>query len=139
MLGAPMSGGSVESKTPRVVIVDDDAAVLRGLRRSLLAARPGWRVELVSSGAEALAALDREIAEVVVTDLSMPEMSGAELLVILAERYPGVGRVVHSAYTAKLGELGVMEGVEVLAKPAAVADLVAAIDRARGALSRAQR
>jgi len=69
-----------------ILIVDDDedgAALLRGLLR-----RYGLDVTAVSSGRQCLEQLRNHPADVVMTDVQMPGMSGTELCVTLRERHP---------------------------------------------------
>jgi DNA-binding NtrC family response regulator len=69
-----------------ILIVDDDedaAALLRDLLR-----RCGLDVTAVSSGRQCLEQLRSHPADVVVTDVQMPGMSGTELCVTLRERHP---------------------------------------------------
>src|SRR5690349_11981457 len=80
--GAPSSAGPgavprsilPPAVSPLVLIVDDEAPNLESLGK--IFEREGWRVALARSGAQALDALRRERASVVVTDLMMPGMSG---------------------------------------------------------------
>lgn len=60
-----------------LVLVDDDAAVLEGLRKSLV--RAGYRVHAFTDPAEALEDIRRRVPKVVVTDKKMPDMGGLEL------------------------------------------------------------
>lgn len=64
----------------RVLVVDDHAVVREGLARILTGTGEGWSVGEASSGFQALEWLRRERADVVVVDLSMPGMSGLELV-----------------------------------------------------------
>jgi len=64
----------------RVLIVDDHAVVREGLARILCGAGEGWSVGEASSGFQALEWLRRDRADVVVADISMPGMSGLELV-----------------------------------------------------------
>ena len=64
----------------RVLFVDDEPRVLDGLRRMLRTKRDQWQMRFVASGAEALAALAGEPADVLITDMRMPEMDGAARL-----------------------------------------------------------
>lgn len=64
----------------RVLVVDDHAVVREGLARILTGTGEGWTVGEASSGFQALDWLRRERADVVVVDLSMPGMSGLELV-----------------------------------------------------------
>jgi DNA-binding NtrC family response regulator len=52
-----------------------------------------------SSAKEALEILEREDVGVVVTDQRMPEMTGIELLAVVATKYPNVSRVLLTAYS----------------------------------------
>ena len=52
--------------------------ILKALRRLLR--NDGWNVVTASRASEALEQLDRQPAQVVVTDQRMPEMSGVDLL-----------------------------------------------------------
>lgn len=61
-----------------VLVVDDDTETARAIKRSLSAL--GNKVEIQSCGADALRALDQRIFDVVLSDISMPEMDGYELL-----------------------------------------------------------
>jgi len=64
----------------RILIVDDHAVVREGLARILAGAGEGWTVGEASSGFQALEWLRREHADLVIVDLSMPGMSGLELI-----------------------------------------------------------
>ncbi len=64
--------------TPTVLVVDDEATILRLITMHL--EMNAMRVRIARNGAEALAALDTEPADLVVLDVMMPEMDGAEAL-----------------------------------------------------------
>jgi DNA-binding NarL/FixJ family response regulator len=64
----------------RVLVVDDHAVVREGLARILTGTGEGWAVGEASSGFQALDWLRRNPADVVVVDLSMPGMTGLELV-----------------------------------------------------------
>lgn len=62
----------------RIVIVDDHAVVRRGVR-ALLESRDGWEVVAeATTGREALDAVKRSRPDIVVMDLSLPELNGLE-------------------------------------------------------------
>ena len=63
---------------PRVLLVDDDEIVIERLRDLITAA--GYDVTTATSGDEALAALAREFAPIVILDRNMPGMDGARAL-----------------------------------------------------------
>jgi PleD family two-component response regulator len=75
----------------RVVVVDDDRLI-----RELVsdAIQGGARVECCDSGESALEALRREPADLVISDLTMPGMSGVELLEEIRRTYPGTDFVL---------------------------------------------
>lgn len=68
---------------PTVLIIDDEAPILRILRTSLAAA--GYRVSEASTGAAALAAVAQSAPDVVVLDLGLPDMDGKEIIQKLRE------------------------------------------------------
>ena len=65
-------------KTPCVLVIDDEDSVRKLLRRFLEA--DGYRVCLASDGIEGLAWLNRESVNLILLDLKMPGMNGAEFL-----------------------------------------------------------
>jgi two-component system, OmpR family, response regulator MprA len=60
-----------------VLVVDDDAAILRMLERTLTA--EGYAVETAADGGAALAAVEREVPDLVVLDVSMPGLDGLDV------------------------------------------------------------
>ncbi|AME27324.1 response regulator [Burkholderia sp. PAMC 26561] len=64
-----------------ILIVDDDHGILTAWRRLLRA--EGYRVEIADSGEAGLIAADKVRPDLIVTDLSMPGMSGAEFCRLL--------------------------------------------------------
>lgn len=82
----------------RIVFVDDDVPVLNGLRVRLHRLRQKWDMHFVDSGARAVEELEQGHFDVVVTDMRMPGMDGAELLRIVSERWPDAIRIVLSGY-----------------------------------------
>lgn len=67
-------------KNSSILVVDDDAINLR-MAEWMLGSR--FRVSLVMSAAEALSFLEKEIPDLILLDLHMPEMNGFELFEIL--------------------------------------------------------
>lgn len=70
----------------RVLVVDDEPAACKLL--SVILAPPSFRCTTASSGEEALASLQREAFDAVISDLHMPGISGMELLAQVRRRYP---------------------------------------------------
>lgn len=63
---------------PRVLVADDDDASRAFLARGLRTA--GYEVTLAANGREAVELVERSPVDAIVTDISMPEMTGIELL-----------------------------------------------------------
>jgi CheY-like chemotaxis protein len=68
----------------RILIVDDDELVLIALRELLRPA--GYVVETVSSGSQALERLSKEMFDLLILDIIMPEMDGFELCKRIREK-----------------------------------------------------
>ena len=79
-------------KTPdergRILVVEDNDLVRGSLQMHL--SNAGYAVEAVDSGATALARLETEGFDLVLTDQRMPGMTGAELVVVLKARWPAL-------------------------------------------------
>ena len=72
----------------RILIADDDVTI-RLLLRRLLEQQPGWQVcGDASTGAEAIAKVEQLNPDFVVTDLSMPIMTGLQAAPAIARAHP---------------------------------------------------
>ncbi len=116
-------------KDLRVLIVDDEKALLRAYRRLL---RDKVTVTLASSGAEALELLHRERGfDAVLCDLMMPDMDGIQLFETVTELYPALSsRFVFSsggAYTSRTRAFVANRSHRVVAKPVAKTALLEAL------------
>jgi putative nucleotidyltransferase with HDIG domain len=80
----------------RILFVDDEPMVLKGLQRSLRKMRNEWEMVFASSSKEALELLDTGPFDVIVSDLRMPEMDGAQLLAEVKRKHPQVVRIILS-------------------------------------------
>src|SRR5262249_35425778 len=69
-----------------------------GLRMRLHRLRAKWEMQFVESGAQAIEALEGSHFDVIVTDMRMPGMDGAELLRVVRNRWPDAIRIVLSGY-----------------------------------------
>ena len=80
----------------QLLFVDDESKLLDGLQRSLRPMRHEWNMTFVTSGAEALKALEQAPFDVIISDMRMPGMDGAQLLNEVQQRYPQIVRIVLS-------------------------------------------
>lgn len=80
-----------------ILLVDDEQSVLKALKR--LFCRHGYHVVTANSGREAIEQLTSGAFPVIITDFRMPEMSGAELLRVVRDRWPLTINLVLSGYT----------------------------------------
>lgn len=83
---------------PSLLFVDDERPVLNGLRNVLHPDRARWDLRFALGADEALRLMEERPADVVVTDMRMPEVDGLALLHLVQERWPQAARVVLSGY-----------------------------------------
>jgi len=141
----PMSGTPPASSMPQVrqessdaasgvVLVVDDDPMLRELGRRMIE-KIGEQALTAASGAEALELLEQRGSEIsaVITDLTMPEMGGLELIARMAERYPTLPVVAISGFAVQVGARATLDARQVpfVAKPFAMGQLADALALAR--------
>lgn len=80
----------------RVLVAEDD--LTQAKRFDLMLRRAGFEVSTASNGTEALELLGRESADIVLTDLQMPDMDGLELVESIRARYPMIPVVLMTGY-----------------------------------------
>lgn len=85
----------------QILFVDDEPMILDGLRRMLRPMRDVWDVEFANGGAMALEMLACQEFDVIVSDMRMPGMDGAQLLTAVQQLYPNIIRVILSGHTEK--------------------------------------
>jgi HD-like signal output (HDOD) protein len=123
----------------RILFVDDDPSLLEALRRMLRPQRARWETMFAGGGEDALRMLELSPFDVVVTDMRMPGMDGAQLLERVRDRFPGVVRIVLSGYCEMASTLrAVPVAHQFLQKPCDAGSLVQAIERACGLSSALQ-
>ncbi len=110
----------VTAKSPkkRILFVDDERKLLDGLRRLLRSHRREWDMQFAEGGAQALEMLQEAPTDVVVSDMRMPGMSGADLLETVRQRYPATVRLILSGQCDKSSVLkAVCPAHQFLSKP----------------------
>ena len=81
-----------------LLLVDDHAVVREGLKRILTASGSQWHITEASSGFEALEILRQQAIDLAIVDLSMPGMSGLELIHRIRASFPSVMVLVLSMH-----------------------------------------
>lgn len=115
----------------RVIFIDDEPNVLSGLRRILRPLRDKWQMEFETEGSAALKTLEESPCDVVVSDMKMPGMDGAELLSAIREKHPESIRIALSGETdSHMIYRCVQHAHLYLAKPCDADMLIGAVNRA---------
>lgn len=80
----------------RILVAEDEIPIREFVRRVL--ELRGHEVTTVSDGAEAAVKLSRQPYDLLLTDISMPQMDGVELALKVARDFPGLRVLMMSAY-----------------------------------------
>jgi len=115
----------------RILVVDDQQEILDVT--SMVLETAGYDVTVVSSGGEALGRLGRELFDLVLLDINMPQMDGWEVLRLIRadEALTGLPVVMFSVKGEMHDKVqGMQEGaVDYVTKPFVVDDLLARVKR----------
>jgi len=115
----------------KILFVDDEPGVVQGLKRMLRNMRDSWEMFFAGGGEEALNIMKENNIDVLVTDMRMPGMDGAELIEKVSQLYPNIVRIILSGYSDQ--EM-IMKSVkythQFLVKPCDATTLKHAIERA---------
>lgn len=95
-MSAPTAPENGSSPPWRVLCVDDEQNILSSLRRLF---RPqGYQIQVAGSGAEGLQLLEAEPVDLIISDMRMPEMDGAQFLEQVRQRWPDTIRILLTGY-----------------------------------------
>jgi len=115
----------------RLLFVDDETNILDGLRRALHGMRHEWDMQFVDSAELALSILHDKPFDVVISDMRMPKMDGAQLLELVKQRHPDVIRMVLSGQSSRASVLrSLAPAHQFLSKPCDPQELVARLEQA---------
>lgn len=111
-------------------IVDDDASIRWVLEKAL--ARENLATRSFANARDAMAALENETPQVLVSDIRMPGESGLDLLSAVKERHPGLPVIIITAFSDLDSAVAAFQGgaFEYLAKPFDIDKAVELIRRA---------
>lgn len=115
----------------QVIIVEDDAIIRQTLERAIARLCPQCTLRTAESGQKALELLAEQSADLIISDHSMPAMTGLELFVITKDTHPEAKRYLVTAYPiSELNrdevEAAALDGF--LGKPFQITDLKNLID-----------
>ena len=82
-----------------LLFVDDEPRVLQGLQRQLRPMRNEWDMHFVVDGKQALNFMATRPMDIIVSDMMMPGMDGAQLLGEVLKRHPQTVRIVLSGHS----------------------------------------
>ncbi len=80
-----------------ILCVDDERNILMAIRRTLRST--GHTIHLAEGGKEGLKILQDEPIDLVISDMRMPEMDGAEFLKQVHQKYPTVSRILLTGFS----------------------------------------
>lgn len=115
---------------PAILLVDDEMAILDGLRRQL---RKSYNVHTATGGAAGLELLESHRVAVVVSDMRMPQMDGAAFLSRVRSQYPDVVRILLTGQADTQAAIAAVNEGQIyrfLTKPCPPEVLLAEIDNA---------
>jgi putative two-component system response regulator len=121
----------VTEHPPLRCLVVDDEPPLRSILLRLLSSE-GYLCREAASGREALAEMEREPAELLVSDIRMPEMDGVALLAAVRERWPDTAVVMVTAVSEVKSAISCLTqgALDYVAKPFQVEDVRARVRQA---------
>jgi HD-like signal output (HDOD) protein len=93
---------------PHIIFVDDDPHILSGLQRMLHRQRQYWDMEFANGGRDALHKMHHRPADIVISDMRMPEMDGTQLLELVRKDFPQTIRGILSGQAEKQQTLQVI-------------------------------
>ncbi|OIR00933.1 cyclic di-GMP phosphodiesterase response regulator RpfG [mine drainage metagenome] len=106
------------SDAATLLCVDDEQNILSALRR--LFRQDGYRILTAASGEEGLRLLEREVVDLVISDMRMPEMDGARFLERVSSRWPDTLRILltgHADIAATIAAINRGQIFRYIAKP----------------------
>ncbi|MHB1308092.1 MAG: sigma-54-dependent transcriptional regulator [Limisphaerales bacterium] len=116
--------------TPRILLIEDDASIVRGLKKELES--EGFEVATAARGDDGLAQAGTQRLDVVITDLRMPGLSGLELIARLHSAKPKLPIILMTAFgtTETAIEATKLGAFDYLLKPFDMTELLELVGKA---------
>lgn len=120
---------------PLIHIVDDEPMLLEMLSQFLSRTNSSWRIECFSKPTLAIEAARTNNPDIIISDFSMPEMTGTDMLEKIRQFVPNTVRILVSGYANPKAMTNKLSAAhQYLAKPYSLADLRSKIQKAFKAL-----
>lgn len=119
----------VETPAPMILVVDDDPNIRELIQLWLSAS--GYRIETAASGNEALNRIAQGGIDVAIIDLSMPEVSGLDVLIQLRRQSPDPAVIMTTAFGSEQIAISAMRhgANDYLRKPLEYSELRTTLER----------
>ncbi len=118
----------------KILLVDDEELVIRSVGKLLQ--KQGYEVLMASSGEEAISLVQKEIIDLVVFDVRMPQMNGIEAIKVIRQYQKKVGRkaipeilITGYADESMMREAEELKVADCLYKPFDVRDFLTCVKR----------
>ena len=106
----------------RVLLIDDDATIAFAVRETLLL--DGFAVDVLDRGRPAIGMIEHRRPDVVILDVSLPDITGPALAHIVRERWPQLPIIFATGRDAEtLKEFHGAPRMAIIRKPYEIADL----------------
>jgi DNA-binding NtrC family response regulator len=83
---------------PMKILVVDDEAPIREMLKKGLSQMGGFTIDIAQNGQEAIEKIEKDVFDLILTDLKMPEMDGIELLKTIKGTRPEMMVILMTAY-----------------------------------------
>lgn len=87
---------TTSAQLPVLLCVDDEPGILKSLQRLFVG--QAYQLQLATSGAQALELMQAQKIQIIISDMRMPQMSGAEFLAQAAQLQPDCYRILMTGY-----------------------------------------
>jgi DNA-binding response OmpR family regulator len=88
--------GNMETEATKILVVDDEVTAGKSIEKIL--AKKGFYVDIALSADEGLDKIEKELFELVLLDIMMPQVNGVELLGIIKKKWPHLNVVMITGY-----------------------------------------
>ena len=114
-----------------ILIVDDHQMFIDGIQSLLIGQDKYSITHEANNGVDALQLLEKQMVDILISDLSMPGMSGTELVRTVKEKYPDLKVLVLSMHNNRetVGEILMSEAEGYILKNTGKKELLKALDR----------